>query len=119
MKHGMVIRKVSELVWDSMDSAPVGGIIITEKRDGWYMLATSADNLDNTIKAIMQALEDAGIKHFNEQMGLWLKELWEGAEDFRWTESGIDDCLRGKWLKSWEIEYTDDNMWTIFLAVAK
>lgn len=117
----MTIRKVSEWEWEHMQEAPEDNIVITEKRDGWYMMATSADNLDNTIKAIMQALEDDGIKHFNEQMATWLEELHgeDGGYNFRWTESGIDDCLRGKWLKSWEIDYNDDDMWTIFLAVAK
>lgn len=121
MKHNkMMVWEVSGKYWDSLDNAPEGNIVITEKRDGWYMMATSANNLDDTIKAIMQAMEDEGIKHFSGQMAMWLEELHNGhAEDFRWTESGYDDCLRGKWLKSWEIEYNDDNNWTIFLAVAK
>ena len=101
-------------------------IVIIEKKDAYCMdITANGKRIVPILRKIEESLTKAGLAGdngiFAGWFGEWANELTDRSSKkyFIWNYSGKSDRERGCWSYSWGIEQIDDDLWYIFLNIAK
>lgn len=115
--------------WDSIEydwNEHEDEIVIIEKKDAYCMdITANGKRIVPILRKIEKSMTDAGLAGddgiFAGWFGEWANELTDRSSRkyFIWNYSGKSDRERGCWSYSWGIEQIDDDLWYIFLNIAK
>ena len=101
-------------------------IVLIEKKDAYCMdITANGKRIVPILRKIEKSLTDAGLAGENGiyagWFGEWANELTDRSSKkyFIWNYSGKSDIERGCWSYSWGIEQINDDLWYIFLNIAK